>query len=119
VIGRAHVTIIISYHVLYRMVGSPAVMAEQCGHLAGVAEQVAVHVLPDGLNMGIYGAFDIATGGGTVTVRLETIEDVPSTASELVTKTAVAFERMLGAALPRTESTGLIRMAEKSWKAKA
>jgi hypothetical protein len=33
-IGRIPMTIIIGYHVLYRVVGSPAVMAEQCGHLA-------------------------------------------------------------------------------------
>jgi hypothetical protein len=30
-IGRVPVTVIIGYYVLYRVVGSPAVMSEQCG----------------------------------------------------------------------------------------
>src|ERR1700720_2148495 len=34
VIGRAYVTAIIDQHVLQRPVGSPAIMAEQCAHLA-------------------------------------------------------------------------------------
>lgn len=56
---------IIGQHVLSRLVGSPAVMAEQCGYLAGVAERpgLALHVLPDGVNMGVWSAFDSATGG--------------------------------------------------------
>ena len=63
VIGRVPVTMIIGQHVLCRLVGSPAVMTEQCGYLASVAERfgVALHVLPDGVNMGVWGAFDIAT----------------------------------------------------------
>ncbi len=48
VIGRVPVTIIIGYHVLYRVVGSPAVMSAQMGHLAALAERssVTLHVLP-------------------------------------------------------------------------
>jgi hypothetical protein len=117
VIGRVYVTMIIGQHVLYRLVGSPAVMVEQCAYLANVAERsgVAVHVLPDGVNMGVWGAFDIATGGDS-TVRLEAIEDVTSTARDLVSKASVAFERILGAALPRSESLTLIRSAEGQWK---
>lgn len=115
VVGRVPVTMIIAFHVLYRGVGSPAVMAEQCGHLAGVAEQVAFHVLPDGVNMGVYGAFDIAVGG-TTTVRMSGIEDITSTDRSMVSKAMVAFERILGAALPRQKSLSIIRTAEGQWK---
>jgi hypothetical protein len=118
VIGRTHVTLIISQHVLYRLVGSPAIMSDQCAHLASMAEYsgVGVHVLPDGVNMGGSGAFDIASGDSVTTVRLETIEDVTSTARDLVIKAMQAFERILGAALPCSESLALIRTAEGKWK---
>src|SRR5690242_18869373 len=53
-IGRIPMTIIIGWHVLYRVVGSPAVMSEQMGHLAGMAERplVTLHVLPEGVTTG-------------------------------------------------------------------
>jgi hypothetical protein len=110
---------IIGQHVLYRLVGSPAVMAEQCGYLASVAERsgVALHVLRDGVNMGVWGAFDIATGDSTTTIRMSGIEDVTSTDRDMVSKASVAFERILGAALPRSDSLSLIRSAEGQWKA--
>lgn len=117
VIGRVPVTLIIAFHVLYRGVGSPVVMAEQCGHLADIAEQVAFHVLPDGVNMGVYGAFDIAAGE-TTTVRMSGIEDITSTERSMVSKATVAFERILGAALPRQKSLSLIRTAEGQWKSR-
>lgn len=119
VIGRVPVTMIIGQHVLYRLVGSPAVMAEQCGYLASVAERsgVALHVLPDGVNMGVWGAFDIAARDGTTTVCLTTLEDVTSTAPDLVDKAVQAYERILGAAMPRAESLEITRTAEGQWKA--
>jgi len=121
VIGRAYLTAIIDQHVLHRLIGSPAIMAEQCAHLVSLAERpdIALHVIPEGTNMGLWGAFDIAARDGTVTVRLETIEDIPSTAPDLISKLTVAFERMLGNSLPRVESHELIvKVAEEQWKAK-
>jgi transcriptional regulator with XRE-family HTH domain len=117
-IGHVPVTMIIGQHVLYRLVGSPAVMAEQCGYLATVADRsgVALHVLPDGVNMGVWGACDIATGDSSTTVRMSGIEDVTSTDHDLVSKASVAFERILGAALPRSDSLNLVRSAEGQWK---
>jgi hypothetical protein len=117
VIVRAPVTMIIAFNVLYRGVGSPAVMAEQCAHLAGIAERVSFHILPDGMNMGVYGAFDIAAGG-TTTVRMSGIEDITSTDRGMVSKATVAFERLLGAALPRQQSLTHVRTAEGQWKAR-
>jgi len=118
VIGRAYLTAVIDQHVLHRLIGSPAVMAEQCAHLAIMAERpdIALHVIPEGTNVGLWGAFDIAARDGTVTVRLEAVEDMTSTAPGLVGKVTVAFERILGAAMPRAESLALVRGAEEQWK---
>ena len=119
VIGRAYLTAIIDQHVLHRLIGSAPVMAEQCVHLAALAERpdISLHVLPEGTNMGLWGAFDIAARDSAVTVRLETVEDMTSTAPGLVGKVTVAFERILGAAMPRAGSLDLIRTAEERWKA--
>jgi len=39
VIGRAYLTAVIDQHVLHRLIGSAAVMAEQCAHLLSMAER--------------------------------------------------------------------------------
>jgi transcriptional regulator with XRE-family HTH domain len=118
VIGRAYLTAIIDQHVLHRLIGSRAVMAEQCDHLTNLAVRpdIALHVTPEGTNVGLWGAFDIAARDTAVTVRLETVEDMTSTAPDLVGKVTVAFERILGAALPRAESLTLVRTMEEQWK---
>ena len=77
---------------------------------------IALHVIPEGANVGLWGAFDIAAKDGAVTVRLETVEDMTSTAAGLVGKVTVAFERILGAALPCAESLALVRTMEEQWK---
>jgi hypothetical protein len=119
VIGRAYLTAVMDQHVLHRLIGSAAVMAEQCAHLAGLAERpdIALHVVPDGTNVGLWGAFDIATRDSAVTVRLSALEDIASTSPDLIGKVTVAFERILGAALPRIPSHELIlKAAEERWK---
>jgi transcriptional regulator with XRE-family HTH domain len=119
VIGRAHLIVIIDEHVLHRPVGSPAIMTEQCGHLASLAERtdVALHVLPEAANMGVYGAFDIAAAeDSTLTVRMSGIEDTTRADHGLARKASVAFERMLGTALPCLDSLTQTRSAEEIWK---
>jgi hypothetical protein len=118
VLGHAYVTAIIDAHVLRRCMGSPAIMAEQCAHLVNLAARadIALHVVPDGTNVGLWGAFDIAARNGTYTVRLEAYEDVTSTAPELVSGITVAFERILGAALPHAQSLDFTREMEDQWK---
>jgi hypothetical protein len=112
-------TAIVDQHVANRLIGSAAVMVEQCAHLTAMAERpdIALHVIPEGTNVGLWGAFDIAARDSTVTVRLSALEDMTSTAPDLVGKVTVAFERILGAAMPRAESLDLIRTAEERWKA--
>jgi Domain of unknown function (DUF5753) len=119
VIERARVTMIVDEQVLSREIGSPSVMAEQMGHLGDLASRhnVAVYVVPRGVNMGLWGSFEVASRDGAVTVLLWAIEDIPSTAPSLVAKVTQAWERLLGAALPRAESLARIRTAEEEWKA--
>jgi len=118
VIGHVPMTMILSQHVLHRLVRSPVIMADQMAHLASIAERpgVGLHILPDGINIGVWGALDIATRESIATVCLPTLEDIPTTAPGLIQKAMLAFERLLGAALPRAESLTLVRTAENQWK---
>jgi transcriptional regulator with XRE-family HTH domain len=118
VIGRAHVTAVIDQLVLYRQVGSPGVMAEQCAYLAGMAEQgkIALHVLPEGINIGAGGALDIATGDSTTVCLTTSLDDVTSTVRDVIARAMQIFERALGAARPVPESVELARKAEMQWK---
>jgi hypothetical protein len=117
VIGRASLTAIIDQHVLERQIGSAEVMAAQCAHMASLAARrnVAVHVIPHGVNLGLWGEFHIATHGNQATVCLTAVEDIPSTSPSLVAKVTEAYERLLGAALPRAESLTLITNGGDQW----
>jgi transcriptional regulator with XRE-family HTH domain len=119
VIGRAYITAVIDEHVLRRRVGSPAIMAEQCRYLADLAvrPRIAVHVVPEGVNMGLWGGFGLAIGDGTTTVVLNALEDVTTTAPRQVGTAMRAFERLLGAALPCADSLDFMQAMEEQWKA--
>jgi transcriptional regulator with XRE-family HTH domain len=119
VLERAYVMAVIDALVLEREVGSPQIMTEQCAYLARLGEQpnIALHVIPHRVNMGLWGGFDIAMTDTATTVCLTAIEDIPTNSASLVVKTMQAFERMLGAALPKAESLNLIvEAATKRWK---
>jgi transcriptional regulator with XRE-family HTH domain len=119
VIGRAYVTVVIDALVLQRCIGSAQVMAEQCAYLLTMAARpkVRVHVVPEGANVGLWGAFAIAVRDGIVTVNLTTIRDVASTAPDLADETIRAFESILAASMPRGESLDFIQTREEQWKA--
>lgn len=119
VLDRAGVTAVIDFSVLQRCLGSPEVMAEQCAHLLDVAaarSNVLLHVVPEGTNVGLYGAFDVASKGGLSTVNLTSIRDVSSTEPDLLDETASAWERILGAAMSRRDSHDFAREQEEMWK---
>jgi hypothetical protein len=90
------------------------------GHLATLADRsmVTLHVLAESVTPGgSGGGLDLATGGGITTVNMTTtLEDVTTTAEHLVVKAQQMFDRLLGEAMPRTESLTLIRSAEGQWK---
>jgi transcriptional regulator with XRE-family HTH domain len=121
VLGRAYVTAVIDHLVLQRCLGSPAIMAEQCAHLITMAERpnIVLHVVPEGTNVGLWGAFDIASRDGMATVNLTALQDVSSTATDLANNAMQAYERILGAALPRADSLDFMREMESQWKTRA
>ena len=118
VLERARLTAIIDAAVLRRCIGSASVMAEQCAHLAAMAERpdIVLHVVPEGANVGLWGAFNIAARDGLATVNLTTIRDVSSTAPDLVDETTQAWELILGAAMARAGSVDFVRTQEETWK---
>lgn len=120
IIGRAHLRVVIDYQVLRRLIGSPAIMAEQCAHVAAMAERpdVAFHVLPEGINLGTWGAISLATSrAGTTTVLMNAFEDVTRTAPEQVNEMMLAFDQILGAAMGCADSLAFARDMEVTWKA--
>lgn len=119
ILVRAQVTAVIDHLALQRCIGSPAIMAEQCGYLVTVVERfgVALHVVPEGTNAGLWGGLDMATRDNETTVCLTTLEDLTSAKPERVGKAMRAFERILGAAMPRAESLTFVRTMEEQWKA--
>jgi transcriptional regulator with XRE-family HTH domain len=118
VLKHAYLTAIIDAQVLQRRIGATAVMAEQCSYLASMATQpnIAWHIVPEYANVGLWGAFDVASRDGNYTVRMTALRDVTSTASEMVNLAMQAYERILGAALPRAESLEFTQKAEELWK---
>lgn len=121
VIGRAQVMAVIDHTVLQRCIGSHQVMADQCAHLCALVESQAIrlHVVPENGNVGLAGAFGIATKDGMSTVSLTTaIRDVTSTASDVVDGTLNLFEDILGASLPAVPSLEFLRAQEETWKTK-
>jgi transcriptional regulator with XRE-family HTH domain len=118
VLKHAYLTAILDYSVLQRPVGSAAVMAEQCGHLLYLATRpnIRLHVLPEGVNLATWGAFDLAAKDGMVTCCLTTLQDVTSTSAELVGAVLQAYERLLGSAMAPTDSLDFVRGMEDQWK---
>lgn len=122
VFGRARVTAVIDQHVLQRTIGSSAVMAEQCGYLAKMAEQpgIALHVMPEQANMALGSALSLATSkDNTTTLCLTTVlEDLTTTAARQVGNATQVFDRLLGGAMPCAESLAFVRTMEDRWKAR-
>jgi transcriptional regulator with XRE-family HTH domain len=118
VIGRAYITAVMDHHVLHRLVGSPRIMAEQCAQLAILAEhpRIAFHVTPEGMTTGTFGALDLATRDNTTMVCMTTMQDMTTTAADMVAKAMETFDRILGAAMPRAGSLDFIRAMEELWK---
>jgi hypothetical protein len=122
VIGRARVTAVLDHTVLRRRIGSPEIMAAQCAHLGKLAESqvIRLHVVPEGANVGLAGAFGIASKDGIATVSLTTaIRDVTSTAADVVDGALDLFESVLGASLPAIASLEFLRTLEETWKTQA
>lgn len=120
VLGRAQVTAAVDGRVLSYGVGSPAIMAEQCGHLVTLTETgvITLHVVPAWTCAGVNGGFAVAwSKSGHATVNLgTTTRDITSTAADLIGEISGAFEVILGAALPVVQSVEFVRQMEEEWK---
>lgn len=119
VLGRAYFTVIIDASVLSRNIGDATVMADQCGHLAAMAERpnIALHVVEADMNTGAWGQLDIASRDGLVTVNFTTAtDDVTTTATGQVDRALQAYERILGRAMPPQASLDFVRKQEDQWK---
>ncbi|HWG01711.1 MAG TPA: helix-turn-helix transcriptional regulator [Trebonia sp.] len=118
-LDRASLTVILDAHVLQRCIGSPAIMAEQCAYLASLAERpdIALHTVPEGANVGLYGSFSIAAQDGNMTILMETLQDVPTTAPGVCELAVRQWERILGAARNLDDSLSFVQTQEESWKA--
>jgi transcriptional regulator with XRE-family HTH domain len=116
-----HVVVVLDESVLHRLIGTPAVMADQLTHIAELTERpdITVQVLPSdlGANAGLSGAFDLASGDGAPEVlRMEAVEDVTAESRSLVHKAANIFDLIRADALPRAASRTLILEAAEQWK---
>jgi transcriptional regulator with XRE-family HTH domain len=119
VLDRAYIVAVLDSGVLKRCIGSAAVMAEQCGYLARLAERpnISVHVVPEGTNTGAWAGLEIATRGSMATVCLTTaLQDVTTSAADQVDSAMQTFERILGSAMPCEGSMDFIRSREEEWK---
>ena len=119
ILDRATVTAVIDYRSLANPIGTPVVMAEECAHLVTLVEsqKIGLHVVPEGCNVGLGGAYAIASHGSSVTVSLTTpVRDITSTAPDVIEDTLKAYDVVLGAALSAVPSIECVRAYERTWK---
>lgn len=121
ILGRAHVSAVIEHTVLGRCLGSAEIMAEQCARLANLAEQprTRVYIVPEGANVGLYGAFNLAARDGNIAVNLTSVRDVSSTDPGLVDESMRAFEQLLASAMDQARSLDFMRQMEERWREQA
>jgi transcriptional regulator with XRE-family HTH domain len=116
-----HVVTILDESVLHRLIGSPAIMTDQLGHLGAMAERpnVQVQVVPSarGANAGLSGGFSLAScDDAPDMLAMLAVEDVTEERRSLVRHAALVFDLVRGDALPREESRALILEAAEQWK---
>ena len=116
-----HVVTILDESVLYRLIGSAEIMAEQLGYLAerATVPHVSVQVVPagNGANAGLSGGFALAScDGAPDTLRMEAVEDVTVESRSLIRHATLVFDLVRGDALPRSASRTLILEAAEQWK---
>jgi hypothetical protein len=116
----AHVTTIIYESVLYRLVGTAAIMVAQLTHLLEMSQRrnVIIQVVRDeGYFSGLEGQFEIASGSRIPdTLVMVTVEDQTTEDDTVVRRVAALFEEIRGYALNVQDSRALIMEAIERWK---
>lgn len=121
VLTRVRLTAVMDHRVLEHCIGSAGIMADQCGHIAAMAEQpgISVHIVPEGTNVALWGAMDMAVRDGATTLNLLSLRDNATTEAEMINEATEQWESILGAALNASESLGFVKEMESQWKARA
>lgn len=107
--------------VLRRCVGSPAVMAEQCAHLAQMAERPHVHiqVVPAsaGAHAGLAGGFILAKGPPGQAAHLDDqLRAHVVTEREGIDRLEAKWEALRAVALPTEQTLALIKEVVATWQ---
>jgi transcriptional regulator with XRE-family HTH domain len=114
------IVVLLDETVLYRPVGSDAVMAGQLEHLLAVSERrnVMIQVVRGrGGLAGMFGSFDIASASGAPdTMRMSAVADQTTDNPELIREATVIFELIRGRALDVESSRAVIVEAIERWK---
>jgi hypothetical protein len=113
--------ILLAESVLYYEVGDASVMADQCAHLATLAERpaVSIQVVPEVARAygGRGGGFAIATEGTTdVAAYLESsVHGVTVTDATMITRAVCVFDALRTDALSWTATLDLLHKAVERW----
>lgn len=124
ILSSARVIVLLDEAVLYpRMVGSPAVMADQLQHILDVSSgpRLTVQIVPSNrAACGLSGAFDIANGDSCPdTVRMDGVADQITDRRSVVDKAEMVFDQLRGYALSRDQSRDVIMEAIGKWRARS
>lgn len=116
-----HLITVLDESVLYKLIGSPAIMSEALTHLADMSERpnVSVEIVPTstGENAGLSGGFQLASCDGAPDVlNMNGVWDVAEERGAIVRHATRIFDLARGDALPRTASRALILEAAEQWK---
>jgi hypothetical protein len=113
------ITSIIHESVLYCLVGTPEIMAQQMERLLAASRQtgIIIQVVRDtGYFFGLEGQFMIATGRKIAdTVNMVTVQDQATTEPAGVDRCTALFERIRGHALTIEQSRTIIQEALQRW----
>jgi transcriptional regulator with XRE-family HTH domain len=116
--------VVVDEAVLHRLIGSRKVMYDQLLHLADTSCRpgITVQVVPAevGAHTGLLGAFIVAgfDGAPSILYAETAVEGQTIEKPALVSKAALAFDRLRAEALPRGASRDLIgKVAEERWTA--
>jgi hypothetical protein len=114
--------VVLDEAVLYRLIGSRKIVYEQLLHLADAScrANITVQVVPGeaGAHAGLLGAFIVAgfESAPSIVYAETAVEGQTIEKPALVSKAALAFDRLRAEALPRGASRDLIgKVAEERW----
>jgi DNA-binding XRE family transcriptional regulator len=113
------VIVVLDESVLYRLIGSPEVMREQCAQLLDVSQPVVIQVVPSdiGGHAGLGGSISLAATDEAPELLLSDglVEDQVTAEPGLVHRVSATFERVRAEALPRAASRRVITEAMERW----